>query len=82
MIFVQSKYEWARWFAWYPVSVKRGNENCIVWLQHVERIPMIRGASVHFYRLPGFDREGRPIPPAPYNVRTGPRNGEIRDDYT
>ena len=81
MIFVQSKYEWARWFAWYPVSVKRGNENCLVWLQYVERIPMLPGLGVHYVRLPGFDKEGKPMPPAQeHNIRTGPRHGEIRND--
>ena len=82
MIFVRPKYEWARWFAWYPVYVKRGNEDCLVWLQYVERIPMIPGVSTYHFRLPGFDREGKPMPPAPYNVRTGPQHGEIRNDYT
>ena len=63
MIFVRSKYDWARWFAWYPVSVQRGSESCLAWLQYVERVPVVPNAPVYFYRLPGFHKDGSPVPP-------------------
>lgn len=33
----EHKYEWYRWFAWYPVRLSHHHEEAFVWLTHVYR---------------------------------------------
>lgn len=53
-----NKYEWHKWFAWYPVIVKNDSgPDIFIWLEYVERklVVAYRGVDAYFRKSDGSD---------------------------